>query len=163
MDKNQLEHYLKGGMFSGIFNPKVLDIIEKDKKQIGKTMVFYQNVLISPILQTDRIGQFRFNSIELFGWVPEEDIENLTIIDKYKEHVEKLPVYIYALKYTDETKLLPNFGNNHNLKVPCIVYRECSVESDDYIQSLSKPQADEILKAIWNGEEVEKIKWTKIF
>ncbi|MDB4286385.1 hypothetical protein N9933_03705, partial [bacterium] len=75
MTKKQFDHYLKGGIFIGRYQPKnEHTLIGSNPSAIGVTITYYQNRLISPI-QEDRQdrGQFRFNSPDIDGWFPEQD------------------------------------------------------------------------------------------
>lgn len=160
MNKQQLAHYLKGGMFLATYNPKKMDISASSKTYIGKKMRVWQNMIISPVISVDTyVGQHAFNSDEIRGWFPEEDIEILEMVDEFIDDPQPLPQYMYRFYYTDEKKLNKNFGKNHGLSVPLIVGREYSIEVDDYVRKLSDPPADKIEKAVWNGEPWEEIQW----
>jgi len=161
MTNVELIHYLKGGMFTGIYNPPEHDISNEAKQMIGKEIIVHQNMLIAPLQNPDRWkGQHAFNSSSIYGWFPEQDINDLTIIPKFIDNPETLPIYMYKLVYTKESQLIPNFGNG-DWKIPMIIHREYSVNNDEQILELSKPQATEIHKAIYNGI-TEIISWERM-
>lgn len=158
----QISHYLKGGMFKATYNPPHLDIGDNNKLVIGTTITVHQNMINSP-LQTpiEYKDQHAFNSDSIGGWFPEEDIENIIILDDFIENVQVLPAYIYRLHYTKESQIEPNFGKNTGIKLPFVTSREYIREMDDYILKLSTPQATIIEKAIYTGL-VENLTWIKI-
>ena len=163
MTKKQLIHYLKGGKFTAIYNPTKLDISFQSKQMIGKEIIVYQNMIVSPIIHISEYeGQHAFNSENIYGWFPEEDIKIINIIDDFIAP-ESLPKYMYKLHYTKENKIEGNFGKNQSLKVPFFVGIEYSWEMDGYVLSLSNPQACKIEKAVWNGEKYKNIKWITIY
>lgn len=163
MTKKQLQHYLSGGHFLAKYNPIKMDIPQTAKSYIGKKIIIWQNMLTTPIIDIkDWLGQFRFNSDKISGWFPEEDITILEILDDYKDFPEPLSKYMYRLTYTKQEKLFNNFGTG-SWKIPMIVGREYSTEQDAYIMKLSKPQACKIEKFVWNGEEINNIKWKTIY
>ena len=163
MNKEQKEHYLKGGRFKAIYNPKSLDISNESKQYIGKSVIIEQNIIITPLITPEKFaGQHAFNCSDIYGWSPEEDFDNIEIIDDYKDNIESLPQYMYKLHYLKQEKLEPNFGKG-NWKIPMIVGREYGHNADNYIMSLSKPQACKIEKAVWNGEDYKDIKWKTLY
>ena len=162
MTAQQLQHYLNGGKFNVIYNPTITDDLPQHiKKHIGQLMIAHQNMLTAPLVGK-RQGQHAFNVEAFKEWVPEEDIQILDIIGEYITP-EPLPKYMYRLTYSNHEQTFQNFGNQYkNIELPFVVGREYSSEQDEYVLRLSTPQADSVEKAIWNGEQFEDIKWTKI-
>lgn len=162
MTPEQRKHYLNGGKFSATYNPLSMDLSGETKAVIGTKITVYQNCVNSPILEDTFNGQFRFNSPSIHGWLPEEDVTDLEIIDEFIDFPEKsTKKFNYRLTYTDEKKLFQNFGKG-NWKVPMVVYRSFDEESDEYVKSLSDPQADTIEKQSFNIEEMSGTEWQVI-
>lgn len=163
MNKEQLVHYYKGGKFRATYSPKTSDT--KDYYKKGRTIEVYQNCLITPIQEGEYgknwAGQLRFNSHNIYGWFPEEDIENLEIINEFIEYPEKTKKYCYRLTYTKDNQLFPNFGKS-NFTLPLTVYREYDEDSDEYIIKLSKPQATSIEKRVVDLASGEELPWKKL-
>jgi hypothetical protein len=149
MTKEQTIHYLKGGKFTAVYTPVLTDTKDYHKK--GRTITVWQNCLNTPIGEGEYSqnwgGQYRFNSDEIYGWFPEEDIKILEIVDEFIPYPEKITKYCYRLTYTEKSQILPNFGIG-NFSLPLIVYREYDDESDEYIKKLSSPQATMIEKRV---------------
>lgn len=149
MTREQTIHYLKGGKFKAIYSPVLTDTKDYHKK--GHTITVWQNCLNTPIgeneYQQNWVGQYRFNSDEIYGWFPEEDIKILEMVDEFIGYVESTIKYCYRLTYTDEKQILPNFGKGEFV-LPLIVYREYNDEDDDYVRKLSSPQASMIEKRV---------------
>lgn len=159
MTKEQLTHYLKGGFFVATYKPKVTsDLGRANLNILGLLLEVYQNCMVAPLQEpASYVGQHAFNSPDISGWFPEEDIKNLEILpDKFKDYPETLPRFVYKLYYSEVSQLKPNFGKG-NWKVPMVVSREYSVENDKGIIELSSPQASKIEKAIWDG--TSELKW----
>lgn len=161
MTKEQLIHYLKGGIFTGTWMPKRSDTADYHKK--GTEIRLWQNMLITPIAPeeyegTNWEGQYRFSSDSIYGWFPEEDVENLQIVDEYIEFPESTTQHCYRLTYTEEKQLLPNFGKG-NFKLPMVVYREYNTNMDDYVKKLSKPQATTIEKRVMDLFDEKTPEW----
>ena len=165
MTEKQFNHYIKGGMFNATYNPKVTsDIDASSKLKIGKKIVVYQNTQIAPLQEYPQYrGQHAFSSREIFGWFPEEDIEDLEIIDEFIEFPEPLPVYMYALTFLKQEKIEPNYGKGTGIEVPYTSYREYSTKQDSHVLHLTNPVADKIEKYVWQGKYGEKIKWKTIY
>lgn len=164
LTKEQLSHFVKGGMFKAIYSPKkTYDITNHSKLMIGREIIVYQNIINSPIMcVTDYRGQHAFNSRDIKGWFPEEDIEIIEMLNDYIDVPQTIPQYLYLLTYTKK-KQLKNFGKN-NYKLPLIVGREYSNEVDEYVKELSNPKATKIEKAVWTGvEKYSGLKWKTIF
>lgn len=163
MNKTQLEHYLAGGKFKGIYNPKSLDIDTESMLKIGNEIEVFQNMIITPIVDIEKWkGQFRFNSDSIYGWFPEEDVDDLEIISDFKYDIKSLPVYMYKMTYLNKDSIRSNFGKG-NFSIPLIVSREYSSEKDEYVlNELSSPKADIVEKFVWNGELIDEIKWKGI-
>lgn len=163
MNKKELEHYLKGGKFTCIYNPKMMDIDTNSKSFIGKTITVWQNIVVNPIIEyKEFVGQHAFNTDEIHGWFPEEDIKDLTIIDEFIDNPELLPKYMYRLYYSTKEQLEGNFGTGYDIELPYVSGREYDYDEDEYVKNLSNPAADKIEKAIWNGEAYEDIKWEEL-
>ncbi len=152
MTRDQIKHYLLGGKFEAIYNPPSLDISSENKRLIGSTIEVYQNCLNTPVQHGEYDGrwegQYRFTSPSIGGWFPEEDIQDLKIIDEFldEEFIEPSKQYCYKLTYTEEKQVRSNFGKG--FKAPIIVCREYSTEKDEYVLKLSNPQATKIEKRI---------------
>jgi hypothetical protein len=161
MNKEQLEHYLKGGHLTATYKPKSLDISAKSKMFINFEIEVYQNMITSPLQSPERwIGQHAFNSKDIEGWFPEEDIENLKIINKFKDTPEPLPQYMYRLYYTEKSQFL-NFGIE-DIKLPLLVSKEYHIEADDHVLKLSDPQATKIEKCIYTGND-DSLEWIQLY
>ena len=165
MTEEQFNHYIKGGKFTAVYNPpKTSDLSQDNLARIGRSCVVYQNMIISPLQSPEsHKGQHAFDADIISGWCPEEDFENLTILDEFREHFEPTPQYLFRLDYTNPDSIKVNFGTNSGLQVPCSVYREYGTDNENYVLKLSDPQADEIFKYVWKGEYQEKIEWVSIF
>lgn len=165
MNRNEILHYLKGGKFTAIYNPKVDDISDKHKQLSGRKAIIHQNCLNSPIFDDKYKGQYRF-WIDLDNkrfWHPEEDFDDITIIDEFISRPGKTKKFFYKLVYLDETKLLPNFGKN-NFKVPLEVFRDFDTERDDYILNhISNPKACRIEKCKLDLLSEEEPNWKIIY
>ncbi len=167
LTKEQFEHYIKGGKFEAVYNPIVTDDLSEDNNcMIGDTIVVFQNMIISPLMETNYFNQHAFNSDDIYGWIPEEDITIIKIFDEYIDNVEPLPQWMYKIIYTDQSKITPNFGEHSKIiatkEHPFVVLRQFPSDFDDYILRLSNPQADSIEKYIWQGKYNEEIKWKSI-
>lgn len=159
MTNEELAHYAKGGIFRAFYRPKTVDIPGRNLSQIGRFIEVHQNMECTPIVEPGRwSGQFRFNSTAVYGWFPEEDLDDLTIVNAFVDNPQKLPQFIYKMTYTEEEQLRPNFGNGP-WKIPLVVERQFSVENDAYVLSLSSPQATAVEKAVWNGEQLKEVSW----
>lgn len=161
LTEEQLKHYLKGGKFKAIYNPKHTDDISaRSMGYIGKVMDVWQGPMICPLQIIGWEGQHSFESSEIVGWFPEEDVNILETINS-RITPQKLPQYIYELLYTTPEQIKFNFGNG-KIKPPIKVYREYDHENDAFIMHLSDPQATEIKRAKYDGKS-EKLKWETIF
>ncbi len=161
MDKEKLKHYLKGGKFIAIYNPKSMDISWKSQFFISQKVIIYQNIIISPIITPLRYsGQHAFNCDSIYGWSPEEDFDDIEIIDVFIESPNRLPQYMYKLSYFKQEKIEPNFGKGY--QCPLIVGREYDQEMDDYVMKISNPQACKIEKFVWEGED-DEINWELMY
>ena len=166
MNAEQLKHYVNGGKFKATYKPKFLDIAPESMLMIGREIIVHQNMINYPILEVERyVGQHAFNSDKIYGWFPEEDLENLEVIDEHIECVEPLPVYMYRLHFFDQNKIKHNFGETSGLKVPCIVGRGYPFDNDKYvIEILCDPRACKIDKTIWTGvEKYKDLEWNTIY
>lgn len=172
MDREQLQHYLKGGKFKAIYSPKVIDNLGKSNVElIGETCKFWQNTNVSPI-SGDPIymGQHAFNSNRVWGWSPEEDLMDLVIIDEYITKPEVLPRFIYRLTYSTMDEIMRSWPHSKTLKAPLVFGREYSAvgtlsehAEETFSRVLSGNQKPTRLEgAIWNGEPYNEIKWEEV-
>lgn len=164
MTKEQFEHYIKGGKFMATYDPVVIHDLSADNRYQRKNrMVIAQNMIVSPLQYEQYKGQHAFNGESIYGWSPEQDFKDLEIINDFLDSPEPLPQYMYQLVYTDMSKLEANFGKGYEGRTkPLYAFREYFKEMDDYILKLSDPQADDILKYVWQGKYQEEIKWKSI-
>jgi len=167
MNKEQHEHYMKGGMFTAMYSPKVTyDLDVENRLMIGQEITCYQNYLITPggNLPQKYPNQHMFSSRDIRGYFPEEDIEILRTIDDYLEYPEELPMYVYRMTYTTEEQIVGNFGKWENkIGLPLIVERSYPMERDDYVlNELSTPPATLVEKAIYYGKFEENIEFKTI-
>ena len=160
MTKEQLIHYLDGGIFTATYSPIVKhDLPTANIILDGQTIRVSQNMMINPLITPiEYQGQHAFDGEQIYGWIPEQDLKDLVILDEFLEHCQDMPQFLYKLIYMKKDQLMANFGVG-DYKVPMTVSREFSYENDKYILGLSKPQASMILKAMWNGEPFDEIKW----
>lgn len=169
MTKKQLEHYLKGGKFTAIYAPVKTDDLSGDNLDvIGRSITVHQNMLITPIMKgeygQDWEGQFRFNSVYIDGWFPEEDVVSLNIIHEYIEHREELPVHWYRMEYTDRKSIRANFGKGYEDRQRVVITRQYWEECHEYVTGkLHQPghMPDYIDYCCWEGQL--PVEWTRIF
>jgi len=157
MTKEQLDHYMKGGYFTAIYTPIVIDDLSHNNLSMtSKEIDVYQNVLNYPTPNQAYPQQFAFNSDDIYGWFPEQDIKIVRIQNRYLDFPESTKRYMYKIYYHNHDSILKNFGIGYeNTKLPLIVTRAYTTESDEYILQLSKPPAELIRKGIWNYEKSE--------
>lgn len=159
MTKEQIEHYRKGGVFMATYMPKVTSDLRENVNEVGKRLKVWQNV-ISSILVTPKEyeGQFPFNADEVYGWIPEQDLDNLEMIDEFYESIVPYGKrYLYRLYHNTQESVNANFGKGYT--APMVVGRQYASQIDDYVMKLSSPQADKIERAVWNGEQFDELKW----
>ena len=162
MTKEQIKHYLKGGKFTAVFKPVMLDLSEENKEQIGKQVECHQNVEVSPVREEEYspdvwVGQHRFDTDLITGYVLEEDLSELTIVNEFIDTPEMLPVHQYNMIFTTREQLVANFGNDvKDTPLPYIAVRNYGRNMDEYIIKLCKPAPTRIDKRLWNYQEVSK-------
>lgn len=175
MNKEQFEHYIKGGMFKGIYNPKItFDLSQRNLILMREEIQLSQNLQICPIQDGEYrssssgksryVGQFRFNSDQIDGMFPEEDIENLEIINEFVDNVEPLPVHMFKLVFDSREVIMEVFGNaGKKLPCPMTSFRNFTPEGNptEHIKRISSG-ASEIFRYLWKGDYEEKIKWKLI-
>lgn len=162
MTKEQFEHYIKGGLFKATYKPIGLDISDASRRMAGSTIEVNQNVIVTPIQSPEKWkGQHCFNSPSINGWLPEEDITIIEMIDEFIDFPEVFPMFMYRLTYTEESQIKPNFGNLE-ISLPLVVHREYSTDNDNYVLKLSNPQATRIEKAKWIGGYNEEPVWKEM-
>lgn len=164
LTEQQFQHYLKGGKFLASYLPKSLLSEANANAPVNKKILVYQNMLISPSMAGKFIGQHMFNSPEVYGYFPEEDIEDLEIVNEFLDSPEPYPIYMYLLYYNTKEQVQENFGNYKPSSYPVIVERSFPREMDDYIISISTDgfQASKIQKAVWHGNYNETLEFVDI-
>ena len=164
MTKEEKKHYYLGGKFKATYKPILSDT--RDFHKSGMSIIVHQNCLITPIgedeYNRDWAGQLRFNSKDIYGWFPEEDIIDLKIINDFIEYPEQTKRWNYKLTYTEQSQVFGNFGKG-NFIAPMSVYRDYTSQMDDYLLKLSKPQATKIEKQFIDLLEDEFSDWEIIF
>lgn len=165
MTLKQKEHYLDGGMFSAIYNPTITnDLREANKLMVGKIIEVHQNIVITPILEIPQyLGDFRFNSSEIDGWIPESDLEDLKILNEFSSYKESLPQYIYKMIVHTDESVRKLFGKI-TLDIPYCSYRSYSTEADQFVlEHLTEGIKEvEVFKFTWKGEDIDQINWKKL-
>jgi hypothetical protein len=155
LTKEQLQHYLKGGLFKAIYQPTRVNNLNQDAiRTIGSTIEVYQNCDISPIVGSRYDGQHRFNTEFIYGWIPKEDIQIIELIDEFVENPESLPLYMFRMTYRNPDTIIKNFGKGNWLP-SLVVGRSYKTDMTDYVlKTLSDPPADIVEKCIWDGGEL---------
>lgn len=90
MTPEQLKHYKKAGRFTAIYDPKIReDLLDVNVPFIGKNIDVYPDDTSTigsgtyePISYPPYKGQYSFLSNIILGWIPEEDLNDLTIVDE---------------------------------------------------------------------------------
>lgn len=164
MTKEQIEHYKKGGVFTATFNPESKDLSSRSLMSLGKTIRVWPNIIGCPVVQVSEFeGDFPFNSRSVDGWIPERDLQDLTIIDEFSGFAYGDGHHLYKLHYLTQDKIDANFGKT-SLTPPIVIGREYDSDMDEYvINRLSDPKADKVERAIWSGEQYSELKWITIY
>lgn len=161
LSTQDLQHYLKGGKFKVIYQPvKMYDLSPETRNNIGQEKIAYQNCDITPITTEPYQNQMRFNVIDIYGWVPEEDLKIIERLDSYIQHPEETVLHIFHMHYDNEESARKEFGKCV-WTLPFIVTRSYSTDRSEYILQIAK-NASKIEKAFWQGEDFNELNWTQI-
>lgn len=160
----QLAHYIKGGYFEAVYMPKRKDVSLSSLLEVGNKIIVWPNIIFAPIQFVEPfLGQMAFDSNSLEGWIPDEDLDKLTIIDEYLDaDFMTLPQYLYRIHFFTQDKVDDSFGKDVGL-APMSVGRSYSMPYEETLKTY-EPQPDKIERAIWNGTEYQdELEWVTVF
>ena len=148
MNGEMLDHYLKGGYFTAIFQPEVeSDLTDGVDKYIGRNVVVFRNMEVLPILGGKYKGNRRLSIEGAFtSNIPECDFVNMKIIDKFlpKNSTIYECKHIYKIVVRRRGSAKKCFGNEgDSIKLPVICYRDYCKSNRRFVKSLFK-DSDEL-------------------
>jgi len=162
MNAKQIKHYLKGGKFRVKYNPIKTDDIGESIHMVGKKSIAYQNVIIAPIVEVSTYeGQHAFNVEGVYGWVPEQDIEIIGILEEYIKYVQPLPQYMYRSTIKGKENIKALFGKGYGSAEEMIVGRSYSKPNLDWFKEIQNNRASKIEQSIYTGE-TEELVWEDV-
>lgn len=151
LNKSQIRHYYMGGFFKAKYSPLIVkDLSSENLAHIGESLIFYQNIDVSPIQEETYFNNYRLNSNTIHGWVPScdlSDIEELSLREKNQSlKTYRSDVHMYRLTYTNQDQIDKNFGKGFDKAIlPFYVYRSYDKWNHHYVkESLSDPKATAI-------------------